>query len=246
MTKIAYLTIDDGPSQDMKQKVDFLVKKNIPVVWFCRGDRIEQRPDDVIYAIKKGHIIGNHTYSHVNCDETDLRICYREIKKADAIIEDIYNKAGVKRPAKYFRFPRGRCGGIRYKNYLPSSKRGMLRKHKLEECLKELGYTLPRLPDITYKYYNRVFAKDLSWYWTYDVREYAIRNPKYREKWGIRSMKDVYKLMEEDKPEEFKGLNYPHSAELILLHDHPETTIFFKEIIEKLLSKGLKFKSALK
>ena len=35
MRKIAYLTIDDGPSKDMKMKVDYLVSKGIPAIWFC-------------------------------------------------------------------------------------------------------------------------------------------------------------------------------------------------------------------
>ena len=59
--KIAYLIIDDGPSKDMKKKVDFLVSKKIPAIWFCRGDYLEKRPEAAVYAIKKGHIIGNHS-----------------------------------------------------------------------------------------------------------------------------------------------------------------------------------------
>ena len=51
--KIAYLTIDDAPSNDFKRKVDYLLSKSIPAIFFCRGNLMEKRPEVVTYAIKK-------------------------------------------------------------------------------------------------------------------------------------------------------------------------------------------------
>ena len=48
--------------------------------------------------------------------------------------------------------------------------------------------------------------------------------------------------MDETAPEQGRGLNTPGSAELILTHDHPETTTLFFPIIERLLEKGLEFR----
>ena len=58
MQKIAYLTIDDAPTEDFIRKVNYLKSVNVPAIFFCRGDRLEQRPDDLIYAIQQGFIIG--------------------------------------------------------------------------------------------------------------------------------------------------------------------------------------------
>ena len=50
--KNVYLTIDDAPSKDFREKIDFLISKNIPAIIFCVGNKIEDRSEDVIYAIK--------------------------------------------------------------------------------------------------------------------------------------------------------------------------------------------------
>ena len=61
-TKKAYLTINDSPSPHIKQKVDFLLSKGIPAIFFCEGRKIEEHSNTVIYAIKNDFIIGNHSY----------------------------------------------------------------------------------------------------------------------------------------------------------------------------------------
>ena len=88
MEKIAYLVFDDSPSKDMKMKVDYLVLKKIPAIWFCI-EFLEQRPSYAVYAIEKGFIIGNHSYSHKHFSDLSLEQCYQEIEKTDKIIEHI-------------------------------------------------------------------------------------------------------------------------------------------------------------
>ncbi|MCD6471339.1 polysaccharide deacetylase family protein, partial [bacterium] len=51
------LTVDDCPSSDFKRKVDFLLLKNIPAIFFCIGKLTEKRKKVIIYAIKNGFII---------------------------------------------------------------------------------------------------------------------------------------------------------------------------------------------
>ena len=109
--KIAYLTIDDCPSKDMFTKVDFLLKKRIPALWFCRGEFLEKREEAVIYAIKKGFVMGNHSYNHPLFSRIPLKECFRQIKVTNELIEDVYKEAGVQRPSKVFRFPWGDKGG---------------------------------------------------------------------------------------------------------------------------------------
>lgn len=98
MSKIAYLTIDDAPSKWFLHKVAWLDENHIPVVWFCQGSRMEQRPHMIIDAIKRGHIIGNHSYSHPRFDDISLNQGCAEIRATDALIDEFHAKSGVPRP----------------------------------------------------------------------------------------------------------------------------------------------------
>lgn len=225
--KIAYLTIDDAPSADMIRKVDFLVSKKIPAIFFCRGNLMEKRAGAVIYAVQKGFIIGNHSYSHPTFSKLTLKKGFEQIKKTDEIIEDLYRKAGVKRPIKVFRFPNLDKGG---KN-----------KEAIQKFLKKLGYRQPKFDNINYKWYKREgHHKDIDVYPTYDTVDYGPieKNPSF----GVKGLKEILARMEEDVPEGCRGLNYAGSNEIIMMHDFEETKEMFIPIIEKMIKKGLRFK----
>lgn len=239
--KEAYLTVDDSPSKEMEEKLNFLLSKSIPVIWFCVGKKMEKRPKPIIKAIKKGHIIGNHSYSHPYFSDLTLEECYNEIRKTDKIINKLYQKAGVERERKYFRFPYGDKGGLNYEEvFEPYEGKGKIRKEKLQEFLRKLGYEKPKL-DITYDYYKEAdLLEDVDWYWTYDVMLWALQeeNPPH----GIETMEDVYKRMEADVPKGCRGLNYPRSDDIILIHDHRGNLENFKKVIKRLLEKGIELK----
>lgn len=238
MEKIAYLVIDDGPSKDMKIKVDYLVSKKIPAIWFCIGEFLEQRPNYAVHTIKKGFIIGNHSYSHPSFSDLTLEQCYEEIEKTDKIIENIYQKAEVKRPGKFFRFPYGDKGGLKYTEVFEAYEgEGKRRKEEIQKFLRRLGYSKPRFKRITYKYYiNAGLLDDVDWYETYDVMEHTIFD--IEPIFGIDSIEKVYERMDEDVPEGCRGLNFPGSEDIILIHDHPETSHLFRPIIDRLIAKG--------
>ena len=48
-------------------------------------------------------------------------------------------------------------------------------------------------------------------------------------------------MMELDLPEKWMGLNYPASDEIIVIHDHPQTTEMFEPIICALIDRGIEF-----
>ena len=160
----------------------------------------------------------------------------------DWIIGELYKKAGVERPAKFFRFPFGDKGGLKHGEIFgPYEGEGRIRKEKIQQFLKSLGYTQPGFPGVTYQYYrNAGLLEDVDWHWTYDVMEWNIGQPNAM--FGIDSIEKVYARMEEDVPEGCRGLNYEGSEEIMLLHDHENTTKYFKQIIERLLEKGVVFK----
>ena len=242
MQKIAYLTIDDAPSSDFRRKVDYLSAKSIPAVFFCIGKLLERRQVDAVYSVRRGFILGNHSYSHIPFSDMCLYDCYKDIARADALIDRIYKRAKKPRPAKFFRFPFGDKGGLKhtevFERYTAAGER---RKEKLQQFLKSLGYRQPKFPRITYKYYKKAgLLDDVDWHWTYDVMEYAIFEKEHP--FGIDTIKKVFDRMDENVPEGCRGLNYRGSDEIILVHDHANSAKLFMPIIERLLSKGLSFR----
>jgi peptidoglycan/xylan/chitin deacetylase (PgdA/CDA1 family) len=114
MTRAAYLTIDDSPTNHTDALTDFLAERDIPAVLFCIGadykdlgipcQGMESMPDPVFRAIQKGFLIGNHTYTHSRYSEMNYEDMVREIEKTEQIIDHLYKKAGKTRAAKLFRF----------------------------------------------------------------------------------------------------------------------------------------------
>ena len=241
-SKIAYLTIDDAPTKDMRQKIDFLLENNIPAIFFCIGQLMEERPEPVIYAIQNGFIIGNHTYDHPYCSDAPLENVLEQLTKTDKIIDDLYQKAGVERPAKYFRFPFGDKGALTHDYvYAPVSEEGQKRKQTIQDHLRDLGYTQPPFENVTYKYYREHgFLDDVDWYWTYDTLDWSVFADEPLH--GIDSLEAAYARMDEDLPEEGRGLDYPDSEEIVLIHDHEASTEIFPLLINRMVEKGLQFK----
>ena len=60
----AILTIDDIASSNTPALVDYLVFRGIKALMFAEGAHIEKYPDNVIYALQHGMVVGNHSYSH--------------------------------------------------------------------------------------------------------------------------------------------------------------------------------------
>jgi len=98
--KVVYLTIDDAPSADFRQKIDYLFSREIPAVFFCPGEALVERSDATKEAIKRGFVIGNHGYDHPHFSEITLEACFEQIRRTDSLIEDIYRKSGMAIPMK--------------------------------------------------------------------------------------------------------------------------------------------------
>lgn len=59
------LTFDDGPNDPYTQHLlDVLAKHNVPATFFMIGRYVKQRPDLAAEVAKRGHVIGNHTFTH--------------------------------------------------------------------------------------------------------------------------------------------------------------------------------------
>ena len=88
--KIVAITFDDGPMQQRTETIlTVLDKFNVKATFFCIGKRIEGNEKTLKQIDERGHLIGNHSYSHSNLFDlmttkqliNDLENGNQEIKK---------------------------------------------------------------------------------------------------------------------------------------------------------------------
>jgi Predicted xylanase/chitin deacetylase len=102
--KIVALTYDDGPYPvDTVKILNLLDKYHIKATFFMIGRQMEQYPQVVKMVIERGHVIGNHTYTHPAKLETypTARII-GELDRCEQVIERMTGKR-----AQLFRPPLG-------------------------------------------------------------------------------------------------------------------------------------------
>lgn len=233
--KIGYLTIDDGPVEDMNKIIDFLNSKGIKAIWFCQGDKLKKFPEQTIYAIKQGHIIGNHSYNHPYFSEISIAEAKEQIRKTDEIIDNIYENSGIKRPVKFFRFPFLDNGDNNYGNCNWNGEH----VKQIQEFLNSLGYIHPKFKDLNYDWYKKAgFLECINVDCTYDTYDWCLEEGV--EEHGYKDLPTILSRIDEDVPEGSRGLNFPDSNEIIMMHSWIPLEAF-KAIIDKMLKKGIVF-----
>lgn len=89
--KIA-LTFDDGPNASWTPMLlDGLKERNIKATFFLIGENIEARDNSQIVKriYEEGHLIGNHTYHHVEIAKVDNQTALDEINQTNEVISRI-------------------------------------------------------------------------------------------------------------------------------------------------------------
>lgn len=64
--KAIALTFDDGPGEFTPKILEILDRYKIKATFFMNGDQVALRPQLAKEVLKRGHEIGEHTYSHIN------------------------------------------------------------------------------------------------------------------------------------------------------------------------------------
>jgi peptidoglycan/xylan/chitin deacetylase (PgdA/CDA1 family) len=65
--KIIYLTFDDGPVPGVTDRIlEVLHHFNVKATFFCVGQNIDKNPELFRRIHQAGHMIGNHTYHHLD------------------------------------------------------------------------------------------------------------------------------------------------------------------------------------
>lgn len=87
--KAIALTFDDGPSDFTEELLNGLQEYEASVTFFVIGSKAEKNPDIVERAYMEGHLIGNHTYSHIDFYKASLSDIREDINKGAEVIETI-------------------------------------------------------------------------------------------------------------------------------------------------------------
>lgn len=99
----AYLTIDDGPSQNTIPILDILKQYGVPATFFATGNNVTGSNDIYNRIVAEGHVLGNHTYTHHF--ETIYQSADRFMEDLVLMEEFLYRETGVR--TNLMRFPGG-------------------------------------------------------------------------------------------------------------------------------------------
>ena len=83
------LTFDDGPGKYTQELLDGLRERGVKASFFLMGSKVEKRPELVKTMHEDGHLVGCHTWSHINflkCTEDEIA---DEIARTNDLIESI-------------------------------------------------------------------------------------------------------------------------------------------------------------
>lgn len=102
--KTAYLTFDDGPSEQTAKVLDILKEEGIHATFFLIGEEITPEREEIVKRmVEEGHTVGLHTYCH------DYDTIYRSVddflKDYEMLYRRIYEVTGTQ--PSIFRFPGG-------------------------------------------------------------------------------------------------------------------------------------------
>lgn len=222
----AYLTIDDISTPYTPDIVDFLCDKGIKPILFSVGVNVNKYRKEAIYALRKGIILGNHSYSHPAFSSLSLDEAKEEIDRQEEVLDALYEEAGVPRCIKVFRFPYGDKGGDN--------------REAIQEYLRGKGFSKLDDRDIDFEWYQtEKCAQEVDTFWTFDFAEYQIRPS------SSFTYQDVVDRVYDRNPGNPSYLLESGSNHIVLIHDHAETEEmepgYFKRLIELVLEEGVEF-----
>ncbi len=269
MHKKVYLTIDDSPSKNTDALTDFLSSLNIPAVLFARGEFMDPSAgnqegfDKIVRAIRKGFIVGNHSYAHDRTSEVGYASQTTQIAKTQNLIDRAYEVAGAEPPPRYFRFPhldRG-CGnahaidfmtvpeqyrtyvqhlfwdGVRLETKEPPTPAQLQLKNDIQIWLLENGFKKLPTPDVTMPWWTESeLGEAVDSLVTFSTSDWMV-SPRHKGKWDIASTEDINKKIDADP-----WLNREDSAHIVLIHDDREDLLTVTEnIINHMLNSNFIF-----
>lgn len=155
------LVIDDGPSDVTPQLLSLLERGGHRAVLFVLGCNVAGREQVLIDALRRGFALGNHSFGHPYFSAISLDEARTEIEATETLIDAAYAGAGVRRRARWFRFP-----------YLDTGlETGEREFEDLQALLGEFGFERPSAVG------RRLASEDkarLDWPTTLNTEDWAL------------------------------------------------------------------------
>lgn len=87
------ITFDDGPdSRWTPLLLDGLKARGVKATFFVIGEKAEMNPELIQRMAAEGHLIGNHTYSHVQLNALSTQQACAQVKAVNDILEGLTGK----------------------------------------------------------------------------------------------------------------------------------------------------------
>lgn len=97
------LTFDDGPHPDYTLRLLKILKQaNVKATFFVVGEMARDYPQGIKAEVAAGHVIGNHTYHHVDLTKIPAGMVATEIRACEDVVRSITGKRTT-----FFRPPGG-------------------------------------------------------------------------------------------------------------------------------------------
>lgn len=107
--KLAWLTVDDGPTEDTRAVLDLFEAHSVKATFFVKGMLAEQHPEVIREIVARGHSVANHTHTHPSGSfwcalpgkvATELDECNRALRGAIGTASTWFRApVGMKNPA---------------------------------------------------------------------------------------------------------------------------------------------------
>ena len=84
-----FLSFDDGPDPTVTPEIlKILDKYKAKALFFCKGSEAEKYPFLVEEIRSRGHLVGNHSYSHIKGIDTSVDAYLKDVERAALTTSD--------------------------------------------------------------------------------------------------------------------------------------------------------------
>lgn len=226
-SKQVAITFDDLPlvlvgryDKEMQTKIFYdilntLDKYQVKAAGFVVGNKVTEphHIDFIKEFVKRGHIIGNHTFNHPDINKISINNFEKDILKCDSIISPFVNDV------KYFRYPLLHRGDSKFK------------KESIYQFLHKQNYTIAPVSIDNNDFIFNIPA--LNAYLKGDTAELdSIRIRQYIK--HMKSKLDYFSKLSTDK----LGREMKH---VLLLHMNFANSIFLDDLLSLMKNNGWEF-----
>lgn len=91
--KTVALTFDDGPENHWTPQIlEILKAQQVRATFFVIGEQVERYPEMLRKIYEDGHVIGNHTFHHINLVKANTEEVQQEIETSALAIQKVIGK----------------------------------------------------------------------------------------------------------------------------------------------------------